>query len=87
MAHESIREGDEVFLADGEIAFGSVAHAPAGRAGEFTIYVENAGEFRVPVPAIKDVHEGKVILNRAMLHQDLLQAIRHAHDEEHSDNS
>ena len=87
MPHDAIQEGYEVFLADGDIAFGAVLRAPvSGSAKEFAIYVEDAGEFVVPVKAVKDVHSGKVILIRNMLHQELLQAIRHAHDEEHSDS-
>ena len=42
---EQIQEGFEVFLADGEHAFGAVRQvAPHGR-NELTVYVENAGDF------------------------------------------
>lgn len=87
MSSEKIEEGDEVFLADGEIAFASVMHAPSAEAkNEFTIYVEDKGEFLVPIKAVKAVHSGKVILDRGKLDFELLQAIRHAHDEEHFDS-
>jgi hypothetical protein len=46
------------------------------------IYVENAGEFVVPLDAVESVHSQKVILNCAKLDPRLRQAIGHAHDTE-----
>ncbi len=77
-----IEEGFEVFLHDGDVAFGAVQHAPAPGAHELVIYVEDTGEFRVPMTAVKAVHEGKVMLNKGMLHVELLEAIARAHAEE-----
>ncbi len=78
----TIRQGDEVFLHDGEVAFGTVQRHPPHDAKEIVIYVENAGEFLVPMSAVKAVHEGKVLLDKGKLHQELLQAIRNAHEHE-----
>jgi hypothetical protein len=82
MAQDDIREGFEVFAHDGEKAFGAVRQvAPRGRR-ELVIYVENAGDFVVPLSAIEAVHSHKVILNRGKLDDRLRQAIVHAHDAE-----
>jgi hypothetical protein len=79
---EKIREGFEVFLSDHDKAFGAVREvAPQGRQ-EVVVYVENAGDFYVPLDAIADVHAQKVILNRAKLDKKLRQAIARAHDAE-----
>lgn len=79
---EDIRESFEVFVHDGEKAFGAVREVvPHGRR-ELVIYVENAGDFVVPLGAIAAVHAGKVILDRGKLDHRLQEAIRHAHDAE-----
>ena len=82
MAKLNIKQGDEVFLHDGEVPFGTVQRHPPGDTKDLVIYVENAGEFLVPVSAVKSVHDGKVLLDKGKLHQELLQAIKHAHDSE-----
>jgi hypothetical protein len=56
------------------------AVAPHGR-HELVIYVENAGDFTVPLDAVESVHSGKVIFNCAKLDRRLRQAIGHANDE------
>jgi len=48
------------------------------------IYVENAGDFAVPLDAVESVHSGKVIFNCAKLDHRLRRAIGHAHDAEKS---
>ncbi|HOY79371.1 MAG TPA: hypothetical protein PLN33_16260 [Hyphomonadaceae bacterium] len=82
---EPIRVDQPVFLHDGDVAFGAV-RAVTGK--ELRIYVENAGEFTVPVSAVHDVHFDKVILDGAKLDQKLHAAIGRAHasedDEDHS---
>ena len=80
-----IQEGFEVFLRDGEDPFGAVRHIESPKAKDFVIYVENAGEFRVPMTAVDAVHDGKVVLHRGRLDPLLLDAIRHAHEGEHED--
>jgi hypothetical protein len=80
-----IEVGFQTFVSDGEVAFGAVREvAPEGRP-ELVIYVENAGDFVVPLDAVDAVHAKKVILNRAKLDRDLRRAIGHAHDAEEPD--
>lgn len=79
---EQIREGFEVFVADGEHAFGAVRQVlPHGRS-ELIVYVENAGDFSVPLDAVKAVHAQKVIVSVDKLDRRLRRAIGHAHDAE-----
>jgi hypothetical protein len=81
---EAIEIGYQVFLVDGGEAFGAVREvAPQGRE-ELVIYVENAGDFVVPLTAVEAVHSQKVILNYNKLEPRLQQAVRHAHDAEQS---
>jgi len=82
MASDNVQEGFEVFVADDAEAFGAVRQVrPQGRP-ELVVYVENAGDFVVPLSAVTAVHSQKVIVNRGMLDRRLRQAIGHAHDAE-----
>ena len=74
--HETIREGFDVFLHDGEKTFGAVRQV---RKHELVVYVENAGDFEIPLSAVKDAQAGKVILDSAKLDAKLREAIRRAH--------
>jgi hypothetical protein len=76
MSTERIREGFDVFVHDGDKAVGAVRQV---HKSEIVVYVENAGDFVVPVDAISDVHSEKVILNCAKLALPLKRAIGHAH--------
>jgi hypothetical protein len=79
---EAIEIGYQTFLSDGEVAFGAVREvAPHGRS-ELVIYVENAGDFVVPLSAVEAVHAHKVILDSGKLDRDVCDAIGHAHDAE-----
>jgi len=79
---ERIQEGFEVFVSDGDRAFGAVRQiAPHGRP-ELVVYVENAGDFFVSLDAVEAVHAQKVILSCAKLDLRLRRAIGHAHDAE-----
>jgi hypothetical protein len=77
--HEAIREGFDVFTHDGEKAFGAVrrVHKDA-----IVVYVENAGDFEVPLSAVNDAHSEKVILDSGKLDAKLREAIRRAHSGE-----
>lgn len=57
------------------------AVAPGGRR-ELVVFVENAGDFTVPLDAVESVHSEKVIFNCAKLDRRLRKAIGHAHDAE-----
>jgi hypothetical protein len=78
---EKIAEGFDVFVHDGEKAFGAVREVSAGKK-ELVVYVENAGDFTVPFGAVKAVHDEKVILDCGKLSLPLRKAIGHAHEGE-----
>ena len=79
---EAIEIGYQAFVSDGDEEVGAVrAVSPNGRP-ELVIYVENAGDFVVPLSAVESVHSQKVILSCAKLERRLRQAIGHAHDAE-----
>ena len=79
---EHIEVGYQTFVSDGGEEFGAVRQvAPQGRP-ELVIYVENAGDFVVPLEAVEAVHSQKVILNCRKLERRLREAIGHAHDAE-----
>jgi hypothetical protein len=80
--NEKIEVGFQTFVSDSSEEFGAVrAISPHGRP-ELVIYVENAGDFTVPLGAVESVHSGKVIFNCARLDRRLREAIGHAHDAE-----
>ena len=81
---EQIQVGHMVFVADGEDGVGSVREIRHDRA-ELLIYIENAGDFVLPLSAIDDVHSDKVILNFDRLDIRVRDAIRHARDSEDPD--
>jgi len=79
---ENIEVGYQTFVSDGGEEFGAVRQvAPHGRP-ELVIYVENAGDFVVPLDAVETVHSQKVILNCRKLDRRLREAIGHAHEAE-----
>ena len=68
---EAIEIGYQAFVSDGGEEFGAVrAVSPNGRP-ELVIYVENAGEFVVPLAAVEAVHSQKVILSCGKLERRL----------------
>ncbi len=84
MMREQIQVGHMVFVADGEDGVGSVREIRHDRA-ELLIYIENAGDFVLPLSAVQDVHSDKVILNLERLDIRVRDAIRHARDSEDPD--
>ncbi|WP_449427719.1 hypothetical protein [Rhodanobacter umsongensis] len=82
--HEEISEGFMVFLSDGDEGIGSVREVRHGLP-ELLLYIENAGDFVVPVSAVQAVHSGKVILAWDRLDLRLRHAIAHARDSEDPD--
>jgi hypothetical protein len=79
MSAEKIKEGFDVFLHDGEHTFGAVRHISAHA---ITVYIENTGDFIVPMSAVQDVHDQKVILNSGKIDLALKAAIARAHQGE-----
>ena len=76
---EKIAEGFDVFTHDGDKAFGAVRQV---RGNEIVVYIENGGDFEVPLSAVKDVHDEKVVLDSGHLDARLKEAIRRAHSGE-----
>lgn len=78
---EAIEIGYQTFLSDSTEAFGAIrAMAPSD--GAVTVYVENAGDFNVPVDAVREVTSGKVTFDCNKLDPTLRRAIGHAHEAE-----
>ena len=82
---DAIRVGFQVFGAEGAEEFGAVREVRPGGRPELVVYVENAGDFPVPLHAVKAVHDGKVVLDLAAVDTRLRDAVRHAHDRESSE--
>ncbi len=79
---EPIQEGFDVFLHDGAKAVGAVRQVRPGGREEVVIYVEDAGDFVVPLSAVKDTYSEKVTLFPDRLEQRLKDAIARAHSHE-----
>jgi hypothetical protein len=76
---ETIEVGYQAFVSDGSEEFGAIRDVSADG---LVVYVENAGEFRVPREAVKAVHSQKVIFDCGKLDPRLRRLIGHAHDAE-----
>ncbi len=79
---DKIEEGFMVFVSDGEEGIGAVRAVMPEGLPQLVIYVENAGEFVIPLTAIKAVHFQKVILDFDRLDAGLRQAVSGAHSAE-----
>ena len=79
---QAIEVGYQTFVSDGGEEFGAVREVSPNGRPEIVIYVENAGEFVVPLSAVEAVHSQKVILTCGKLDGRLRRAIGHAHDAE-----
>ena len=79
MWHEKIQEGFDVFLHDGGHAFGAVRQV---HKNEIVVYIENGGDFAIPLSAVKEVESEKVVLDGAKLDPKLREAIGRAHSVE-----
>jgi len=77
--NEPIELGYMAFVAEGSEGIGAVRGVSPDHV---VIYVENAGEFIVPMTAVRKVHDQKVMLNPRLLDKALLSAIGHVHDSE-----
>lgn len=77
--HEQVQEGFMVFAADGAGGIGSVREV---RPEELLVYIENAGDFVVPLRDVKAVHSGKVVLDLERIEPSLRMALDHVHDAE-----
>lgn len=78
---EKIRAGFQTFVSDGQEEFGAIREvSPDGK--QLTVYVENAGDFYVPIAAVVSVHSEKVTFDCKKLDPRMRAAIGHAHDAE-----
>ena len=78
-----IEVGFQTFLSDAEEPFGSVRATPLGRK-EVIVSVANAGDFAIPLDAVKVVEKGNVTFDCTKLADNLREAIGHAHSHEPS---
>ena len=76
---EQIEVGQMVFVADGSVGVGAVRET---RRTEFVVNIQNAGDFVLPLEAVRDVHSGKVVLDMSRLAPDVVEALRHVHEAE-----
>jgi hypothetical protein len=79
---QKIEVGFQAFAADGGDEFGAVREVEPGGRPELVVYIENAGDFTIPLDAVEAVHADKVILNCKKLSDELRRAIGHAHSAE-----
>ena len=78
---DRVEVGFQAFVSDGQEEFGAI-RAVARNGKEVTVYVENGGDFTVPMAAVSKVAFGKVTFDCKKLDPDLRKAIGHAHDAE-----
>ena len=79
---ERIQVGFQVFARDGEEEFGAVRDVCPGGRDELLVYVENGGDYCIPLDVIVDVHDQKVIVDLELLPTPLRGTIARAHDAE-----
>ena len=80
--YAAIRLGDQVFTAEGADPVGAVRELRSGPHPTLIVYIENSGDITVPVPAIRAVHDGKVVLDPEKLEEKVRRALGHARDSE-----
>jgi len=74
-----IEVGYQAFAKDAEDEFGAVRQV---RAQDLVIYIEDAGDTVIPLSAVSDVIEGKVIVDTSRLEAGVRRAIEDAHRDE-----
>ena len=78
-SRDPIGRGFAVYVHDGDVQVGSVRDLSRHK---LVVYVENSGDFDVPLAAVKEVGPDKVVLDCGKLDPALRRAIGHAHDAE-----
>jgi hypothetical protein len=79
---ESIQVGFQVFAEGGDEEFGAVRDVCPGGRNELLVNVENGGDHCIPLDAIVDVHDEKVIVDMARLPAPVRMIVSRAHDAE-----
>ncbi len=75
-----VQVGDQLFLEEGGEEIGAVREVAPDH---LIVYVEAAGDFRVPGAWVRAAHDGKVVLDPSRIADPaLLLAAEHAHDAE-----
>jgi hypothetical protein len=77
-----IEIGYQVFASDGGEEFGAVRQVVPHDRPEIVVYVENTGDFTIPLDAVTAVHSQKVIVDVTKLDARIQVAIGRAHDAE-----
>lgn len=77
---QQIEPGFRVFLGEGMDGAGAVRGLTDD--GNVVVNIENAGDFTLPMSAVRDVHDDKVILDFAQLSVPMREALHHLHDAE-----
>lgn len=75
---QRIEVGFPAFLSDGPDPFGAVRATPPGRA-EVVVSVKNAGDFVIPLEAVKAVEKGTVTFDCNKIDDELRRAIENTH--------
>ena len=78
---QQIEPGFRVFLGEGMDGAGAVREV--GDDGHIVVNIENAGDFDLPMAAVRDVHDDKVILDFDQLSVPMREALHHLHDAEY----
>ena len=74
-----IEVGYQVFAQGSEEEFGAVRQV---RPQDLVVYIEDAGDTIIPLSAVTDVIEGKVIVDTQKLDEGVRRAIANAHRDE-----
>ncbi len=77
-----IEVGYQVFTRDGGEEVGAVRQVVPNDRPEIVVYIENTGDFVIPLDAITAVHSQKVVVDLAKLDPRIQVAINRAHDAE-----
>src|SRR5712671_692505 len=77
-----IEVGFHVFPQGGDEGVGAVREVAPGGRPELVVDIENAGDFVIPLDAVTEVVEEKVIVDPSKLPERVVQAMQHAHDAE-----
>ena len=77
-----IEVGFHVFPKGGDEEVGAVREVAPGGRPELVVDIENAGDFVIPLDAVAEVVEEKVIVDPKKLPDRVVQAMQHAHDAE-----
>ena len=79
-----IEIGYQVFTRDGGEEVGAVRQVVPNDRPEIVVYIENTGDFVIPLTAVIAVHSQKVIIDLEKLDERAKVAINRAHDAEKS---